>query len=119
MLFNYIECFVRIFGFDVYIGVYHRLWFKRKSLICDLVEPFRCIIDRCIRTAYNRKQFCHKDFKYNKGEYQLKQEKNAEYTKAFFEALIPYKIEIFKFIRSYYRCFMQDKTIDKYPKFEI
>ena len=29
ILFNYIECFLRIFGFDLYVGVYHRLWFKR------------------------------------------------------------------------------------------
>ena len=43
-------------------GVYHRLWFKRKSLICDLMEPFRCIVDRTIRTAINRKQFSEKDF---------------------------------------------------------
>ena len=49
-LFNYIECFVRMFGFDIYVGVYHRLWFKRKSLICDLMEPFRCIIDKTIHT---------------------------------------------------------------------
>lgn len=27
ILFNYIECFVRMFGFDLYVGVYHRLWF--------------------------------------------------------------------------------------------
>lgn len=119
MLFNYIECFVRMFGFDVYVGVYHRLWFKRKSLICDLVEPFRCIIDKTVRTAYNRKQFTSKDFKIVKGEYLLKVEKNTEYTKVFFEALIPYKLEIFKFIRSYYRCFMQSKEIVHYPKFEI
>ena len=61
-LFNFIECFVRMFGFDIYIGIYHRLWFKRKSLICDLMEPFRCIIDRTIRTAINRKQFSENDF---------------------------------------------------------
>lgn len=119
MLFNYIECFVRMFGFDVYVGVYHRLWFKRKSLICDLVEPFRSIIDRAVRTAYNRKQFSTKDFQIHKGEYQLKHEKNADYTKVFFDALIPYKMEIFKFVRSYYRCFMQGKSISFYPQFEI
>lgn len=119
MLFNYIECFVRMFGFDVYVGVYHRLWFKRKSLICDLVEPFRCIIDRTVRTAYNRKQFSSKDFVLHKGEYRLKFEKNADYIKVFFDTLIPYKMEIFKFVRSYYRCFMQDKDISMYPKFEI
>lgn len=119
MLFNYIECFVRMFGFDVYVGVYHRLWFKRKSLICDLVEPFRPIIDRAVRTAYNRKQFSTKDFQIHKGEYRLKLEKNADYTKIFFDALIPYKMEIFKFVRSYYRCFMQGKSISAYPQFEI
>lgn len=119
MLFNYIECFVRMFGFDVYVGVYHRLWFKRKSLICDLVEPFRCIIDRAVRTAYNRKQFSFKDYSVHKGEYRLKVEKNATYTKVFFDALIPYKAEIFKFVRSYYRCFMQCKNITEYPKFEL
>ena len=119
ILFNYIECFVRMFGFDVYVGVYHRLWFKRKSLICDLVEPFRCIIDRIVRTAYNRKQFSAKDFKNYKGEYRLKPEKNADYTKVFFDALIPYKMEIFNFLRSYYRCFMQNKKISDFPQFEI
>lgn len=119
MLFNYVECFVRMFGFDVYVGVYHRLWFKRKSLICDLVEPFRCIIDRAVRVAYNRKQFSTKDFQVCKKEYRLKLNKNADYAKVFFDALIPYKMEIFKFIRSYYRCFMQGKNISAYPQFEI
>lgn len=119
ILFNYIECFVRMFGFDVYVGVYHRLWFKRKSLICDLVEPFRCIIDRTIRSAYNRKQFSSKDFIVHKGEYRLKIEKNTEYTKVFFESLIPYKADVFKFIQSYYRCFMKGSSINEYPKFEI
>ena len=119
ILFNFIECYVRMFGFDVYIGVYHRLWFKRKSLICDLVEPFRCIIDRTIRTAFNRKQFSPNDFISHKGEYKLKIEKNAEYHKIFFDALIVYKMEIFDFIRSYYRCFMNGKDITQYPKFTL
>ena len=37
MLFNYIECFLRMFGFDLYVGVYHRMWFKRKSLVSDIM----------------------------------------------------------------------------------
>lgn len=119
MLFNYIESFVRMFGFDVYVGVYHRLWFKRKSLICDLVEPFRCIIDKTIRTAFNKKIFSKKDFSLNKGEYRLKFEKNGDYARVFFDALIQYKMEIFLFIRSYYRCFMQSKNISQYPLFQI
>ena len=35
ILFNFMESFIRMFGFDLYVGVYHRLWFKRKSLVCD------------------------------------------------------------------------------------
>ena len=62
ILFNFMECFVRMFGFDLYVGVYHRLWFKRKSLVCDLVEPFRCLIDHATLLAFNRKQFSEKDF---------------------------------------------------------
>jgi len=118
-LFNFIECFVRMFGFDIYVGVYHRLWFKRKSLICDLMEPFRCIIDRTVRTAVNRMQFKKSDFDLYKGEYRLKIEMNKEYSKVFFDALIPYKNDIFKYVQQYYRCFMNNRNLDQYPQFAI
>lgn len=118
-LFNFIECFVRMFGFDLYVGVYHRLWFKRKSLVCDLMEPFRCIIDKTIRTAVNRKQISEKDYEVHKGEFRLKREMNKDYCKLFIDALVPYKQEIFKYVQSYYRCFMGGKDISQYPKFEI
>lgn len=118
-LFNYMECFVRMFGFDLYIGVYHRLWFKRKSLICDLMEPFRCIVDRTVHTAINRKQFGEADYDVQKGEYRLKREKNKDYSKVFFDALVPYKTEVFKYVQSYYRCFMGNKDIHLYPTFDF
>ncbi len=118
-LFNYMECFVRMFGFDLYVGVYHRLWFKRKSLVCDLMEPFRCIIDKTIRTAVNRKQISEMDYEVHKGEYRLKRDMNKEYSKLFFDALVPFKLEIFKYVQSYYRCFMGGKDISQYPMFEI
>lgn len=119
ILFNYIECFMRMFGFDPYVSVYHRLWFKRKSLICDLIEPFRCIIDRAIRTAYNKKQISEKDFDIIKGEYKLKIKNNSDYCKIFYNALIPYKTECFKYIQQYYRCFMRSADINEYPEFSI
>lgn len=116
-LFNFIECFVRMFGFDIYVGVYHRLWFKRKSLICDLIEPFRCIIERTVRNAINRRQIQEGDFEYHKGECRLKREFNKGYSKLFFDAIIVYKNEIFKYVQTYYRCFMGGKDINTYPKF--
>lgn len=119
MLFNYIECFLRMFGFDLYVGVYHRMWFKRKSLVCDIMEPFRPIIDKTIRTSWNRKQISSSDYQVHKGEYRLKHEKNGDYCKLFFDALIPYKTDIFKYTQSYYRCFMGKKPITYYPTFNL
>ncbi|HOT13993.1 MAG TPA: type V CRISPR-associated endonuclease Cas1 [Bacteroidales bacterium] len=119
ILFNYVEAFVRLFGFDPYIGVYHRLWFRRKSLICDLMEPFRCIIDQQVRKAFNTKQCKDEDFLLFKNEYVLKREKNSDYTHMFYDVLIEYKSDVFRYVRSYYRCFMQRKSVPDYPTFNI
>lgn len=119
ILFNFMECFVRMFGFDLYVGVYHRLWFKRKSLICDLIEPFRCIIDHATLLAFNRKQFSEKDFIQSKQEYRLKYEKCADYYKVFYDALIIRKSDFFKYVQKYYRCFMGCKSVTEYPIFEF
>ena len=107
ILFNYIECFLRMFGFDLYKGVFHCQWFKRKSLVCDIMEPFRCIIDRVVRTSINKNQFTKKDFICVKGEYKLKYDECGKYYQSFFDALIQYKTETFKYVQSYYRCFMR------------
>lgn len=117
ILFNFVEVFVRMFGFDVYVGVYHRLWFQRKSLICDLIEPFRAIIDHEVLLCFNRKQFQKEDFLQHKTEYFLKREKTSEYYTLLVGCLIPYKNSIFQYIRDYYRCFMGDKDSALYPQF--
>ena len=119
ILFNYVEAFVRLFGFDPYVGVYHRLWFKRKSLICDLMEPFRCLVDQQVRKAFNTKQCKADDFKLFKNEYVLKHEKSSEYTRMFYDVLIEQKSLVFKYVRDYYRCFMQQKSTANYPQFLI
>ena len=119
ILFNFVECVVRLFGFDVYVGVYHRLWFKRKSLICDLMEPFRCIIDHTILLAFNRKQFSKSDFELVKHEYRLKQGECTKYYKVFCDEIIAHKIEIFSYVQRYYRCFMGEKDISTYPKYDF
>jgi CRISPR-associated endonuclease Cas1 len=119
ILFNFVEIFVSFFGFDTYCGVYHRLWFKRKSLICDLIEPFRCIIDRKVRKAFNTNQCKASDFDCKKGEYILKLEKNKDYREMIFEELIVYKNDMFLYVQKYYRAFMQDKNEKDFPQFLI
>jgi len=120
LLFNYIEAFTRMFGFDLYCGIYHRQWFKRKSLVCDLMEPFRCIIDREVRKAFNLKQFKKEHFKMIKNEYVLKHEFSGLYYKVFFGALADHKTKVFNFIQSYYRQFMRGNINEStFPKFEM
>lgn len=117
MLFNYIECMSRLFGFDPYMGVYHQLWFRRKSLICDLIEPFRCIIEHQIRKSLKYGTFKTSDFELRKNSYYLKSDCRSCYTKVFFEAIISHKNDIYQYIQSYYRCFMGRKSVTQYPIF--
>ena len=119
ILFNFVECFVRMFGFDVYIGVYHRLWFKRKSLICDLMEPFRCIIEHTVRGALSIGDIKDTDFDVYNGEHRLQRDKCAAYYRMFYDALIQHKSDVFMYVREYYRSFMSATQKREYPKFLI
>jgi CRISP-associated protein Cas1 len=118
-LFNFIEALTAIYGFDVYCGVYHTFFYQRKSLICDLVEPFRCIIDQRLRKAYNLKQIDEKDFYLKNGQYQLTYKNQGKYTKLFLKDILDYKEDIFLFIQNYYRWFIKNKNISEFPCFMI
>lgn len=117
ILFNFINALLELFGFDVYIGVHHKQFYMRKSLVCDLVEPFRCIIDYQVRKSINLKQFKEEDFNYKNHQFILKWEKSIDYTKVFLESIIAYKEKIFIFIQKYYRFFMNKKSIPKFKMF--
>ena len=119
LLFNFMECFIRMFGFDLYVGVYHRLWFKRKSLVCDIMEPFRCVIDHAVLLAFHRKQFSTSHFELVKHEYQLKREYTSAYYNVFLNALVAHKSCIFRYVQRYYRSFMGRKSATAYPTFDF
>mgnify|MGYP000692118735 CR=1 FL=1 len=105
-LFNFVDAVLRVYGFDTYKGVYHKLFFARKSLACDLMEPFRPIIDRKLRAAWNLGQIKKEDFKYWNRRYQLPWQVSNTYSKLFFETIMDEKEEIFLYIRDYYRYIM-------------
>lgn len=117
MLFNYIECMTRLFGFDPYIGVYHQLWFRRKSLICDLMEPFRCIIEHQARKALKYGTFKQTNFEKKRNAYYLKPEFKKVYMQTFYEAITNNKSAIYKYIQSYYRFFMGRRSAIQFPEF--
>jgi CRISPR-associated protein Cas1 len=118
-LFYFIESMLNLYGFDIYKGVYHTNFYQRKSLVCDLVEPFRCIIDRRVKIAYNLKQIQEKDFNHTKGQWLLRIDQNKKYSQWIVTEILNYKIEIFQYIQDYYRAFMRDKHISEYPIFHL
>jgi len=116
-LFNFVDGLLRLYGFDTYKGIYHKLFFQRRSLACDIMEPFRCIIDKQIRKSINLKQFKEADFFVKRGQYFLRYDKNIEYGRVFADVLIAHQKEIYQYVRDFYRC-LQNQSAD-YPTFEI
>lgn len=116
-LFHFIEALLRLYWFDNYYGVYHRTWYQRKSLALDLMEPFRCIIDKTLLKSYNLWQINEKDFKFQNGAYILPWENSRKYNQIFFKEIMNYKIEMFKFIKEYYKYFMKGR--EHFPDFKI
>lgn len=118
LLFNFMDALLNVYGFDTYKGIYHKLFFQRKSLSCDIVEPFRCIIDRQILKSHNLKQTNEKDFKFMDGKYELDYLSSQKYAGIFMEAIMERKEDIFIFVRDFYRYFMDNKKY-KFPNFDI
>lgn len=108
-MFNFVEANLRLYGFDIYKGFYHTEFYQRKSLVCDLVEPFRCVIDGALHKMLSLKTFDEKDFEVRKGAYHLKKGCGKKYIKVFLEAIMQNKEEIFLFLQSYYRKTMKGK----------
>jgi hypothetical protein len=63
------------------------------------MEPFRCLIDRTIRTGYNLKQVSHDDFLFRNGQYDLDWKARKKYLGMFTKVLMDHKEQIFGFVK--------------------
>ncbi len=115
ILFSYVGAIASVFGFDSYCGFLHTQFYMRQSLICDLVEPFRPIIDKCVRKSINLGIFKTEDFMVYNEQWQLKYEKTAEYSSVFINAIFQYRDEIYVYIRDVYRCYMNKTLNTNFP----
>jgi len=116
ILFNFVDSLLGIYGFDPYKGFYHRLFFQRKSLTCDLVEPFRAVIDKQLLKSRHLGQINKNDFKFIKGRYELSYENHRKYLEIFSLAIMDNKEKLFSYTRDFYYFIMNGSD---FPVFQM
>lgn len=119
ILFNFIDSLLLLYGFDTYKGVYHQQFYARKSLTCDIVEPFRVIIDRQIIKSLNLKQFKKTDFKKENGRYLLKYQYQDKYYTTLSQVILDHRQDIHKFVHQTYRHFINYDNPLPFYKFNL
>ncbi len=119
LLFDYIDAVLSMYGFDTYHGFLHTEFYLRKSLTCDMVEPFRPLIDWQVRKAINRGQIKEEHFNITDGRYLLDIQYRKEYVSFLMKPILEKREEIFLYFQSFYRAFMKQLKIDKFPLFTV
>ena len=119
LLFTFIDALLSCFGFDTYCGVMHTQFYMRKSLVCDIVEPFRPIIDHALKKAINLGQVQEDDFINMNGRFNLKWENSAKYVQIFMAPLIERKQQLFEYVQAYYRAFMKQAPESEFPRYDM
>ena len=89
----------------------------RKSLVCDIMEPFRPIIDLKTRKSINYGQISEDLFQLDNKRVELSWKHSAKVTQLYLEAILERKDEIYIYIQSYYRAFMKGIETDDFPNF--
>lgn len=115
VLFNYMEALLNLYGFDIYKGCLHQEFYKRKSLVCDMVEPFRPIVDYQVRKMFALKQIKPDDFQCHNGVYTLNWDDSYTFIKVILDVISEYRRCIFGFVQSYYRWFMKGSDLGAFP----
>jgi CRISPR-associated protein Cas1 len=119
LLFQLVDSLLQVYGFDVYCGIYHKEFYMRKSLVCDLMEPMRPIVDWRVRKAINLQQCKKEDFETFQNRVCLSYQKSPQYVSFLMETLLEHKEEMFLFVQQYYRFFMKGKAAQEFRMFEV
>ena len=90
MLFNIVDAILQVYGFDTYYGVFHKCFYMRKSLVCDLMEPIRPVVDYQVRKSINLGQCKENDFEVINNRWCLKYKSNPQYIQFLMNAILEY-----------------------------
>jgi CRISPR-associated protein Cas1 len=117
VLFNFIDAVCRHFGLDTYKGVYHQQFFARRSLVCDLMEPFRCLIDNRTRTALTLKIVTPDIFRRGKYGVYTEWRDSSKITTMYAEEIMKHRVHIFTYVQDFYKHIMDQH--DKLPSYKL
>ena len=117
-LFNYVDSLLNLFGFDTYKGFYHKLFFQRKSLSCDLMEPMRPLIDKQLVKSFNLGQINKKDFKFKNGSFTIKNGNQKKYVDIWLRVLMKHRDLIYSYVLGFYRHLLYPEKY-KFPMFKV
>jgi CRISP-associated protein Cas1 len=119
-LFNIVSTFCTQLGFENTFGFLHADYYQRQSLVCDLMEPMRPIIDNALLNAYSRKQIKTEHFETKEGKIQLIDYHNiGNYTDIFGKVIVEYQDQIYAYLRDF-GDYIKDQSNDKtLPIFEL
>ncbi|MBI5614012.1 CRISPR-associated endonuclease Cas1 [Candidatus Gottesmanbacteria bacterium] len=119
-LLNFCDALLRLFGFDTYKGCYHQLFFQRKSLSCDIMEPMRPLIDRQLVKSYHLGQIKEKDFVFKNGRFDFREGYKTvkPYSAIFFEEITGRREDMYRYILNFYRHVM-DREKYTLPSFTV
>lgn len=110
VLFNFVDAICRHFGLDTYKGFYHTQFFARRSLVCDLMEPFRCIIDNRTRTALTLKIVTPQDFKMSEYGLTTSWQVSSKLTHLYAEEVLQQRTAILRYVQGFYKHIMQTEN---------
>ena len=116
-LFNFVSALLSLYGFDLYCGVFHTFFHRRMSLVCDIVEPFRCVVDRRVRKMHTLGQISKGDFFRNGDRTELSRNACGKYARLFLGDILARKDDMFLFCRDYYRWFVRERPFSEFPGF--
>jgi len=113
VLANDIHSVCNVVALDPYIGFLHKEYYGRPSLVCDLMEAYRPLIDKFVLNLINRKEVTKGDFIRNNNEIEYKLN-----TAAFGKVMAKWNT-YFKEDTHYYKTLKRDMTIQKMIEYDI
>jgi CRISP-associated protein Cas1 len=101
-LFNLVSTFCTQLGYENTFGFLHADYYQRQSLVCDLMEPIRPVIDNALVNALGRKQIKSEHFEIVDSKVKLIDYRNiGQYTDIFAKVLIENQDQIYTYLRDF------------------